>query len=84
MLVGIMTGHRLPLHIVIRQYRVVPLIITLFFMWLTVDIVEFLKLHYDDIDNAVAGVFGSVVLLAGGSVKWSLEQMTKKQEKDDG
>ena len=70
-------------HIILRQYRVIAIILTGFFMWLTLDMWQWFKLHHDSMKEWAVGGFVSLALLAIGTVKWSLENFMKKVEKDE-
>ena len=72
-----------PLHVTLRQYRVASLVITIFFMYLTWDMWEWYKINHSTMKEWAAAGFVSIILFAAGTVKWSLESMAKRNEKDE-
>lgn len=72
-----------PLHIKLKQYRVMSLFITAFFMTLTWDMWEWFQVNHHTLKDWTNASFSSLALLAAGAVKWSLENMAKRHEKDD-
>lgn len=71
------------LHVFLRQFRVIAVILTAFFMYLTWDMWEWFQMNHDELKEWTVAGFSSLVLLAAGTVKWSLEQFFKKIEKDE-
>lgn len=74
---------RQPVHISLRQYRVAPVIITVFFMVLLWDMWEWFQGNHKELKDWTNTSFGALALAALGAVKWSLEQFFRKIEKDD-
>lgn len=74
---------RTPIHVLIRQYRLVALALTGFFMWLTVDMWQWFQENHKELSNGASAAYSSLALLAAGAVKWVLENVNKKSEKDD-
>ena len=72
-----------PLHIQLRQYRVMPIGITLFFMVLAWDMWGWFQGNHKELSDWANSSFIAMAGLALGALKWSLEHMTRKQEKDD-
>jgi len=72
-----------PLHATLRHYRIVAIAITVFFMFLTWDMWQWFKDNQSTMDEASTAGFISLALFAAGVVKWSLENITKSQERDD-
>ena len=72
-----------PLHIVIRKYRVMPIALTLFFVWITIDMWFWYKANHQLMEEWSIAGFISLMLFAGGAVKWSLENFMKKIEIDE-
>lgn len=72
-----------PLHIVLRQYRLAALAITFFVMVLLWDMWEWFKISAETMSVAAAGAYSSMSLAIIGIVKFSLDNFTKKTEKDD-
>ena len=71
------------LHQILRQFRVIAICMASFFMWWTIDMWHWYQENFKELTAASAGTFGSMVLLAAGTLKWTLEQFFKKVEKDD-
>lgn len=74
-----------PLHILLRQYRVLAVILLAFFGILTWDMWEWFQGNYKELDDNMeaAGVFSSLVLLSAGALKWGLENVMKRHDIDD-
>ena len=66
-----------------RQYRLVPIAITGFFMWLTLDMWNWFMENHDDLKEWTNASFIAVISLAAGAVKWSLENIRVKYEQDE-
>jgi hypothetical protein len=71
------------IHQILRQFRVVAVTLTVFFMYLTLDMWHWFQDNHTELKEWANGSFSALVLLAAGTVKWSLEQFFKKIEKDD-
>ena len=71
------------MHIVLRQYRIIAIILTIFFCWLTLDMWHWFQENHSELKEWVNASFSSLALLCAGAVKWSLENFMKKVEKDD-
>lgn len=72
-----------PYHIILRQYRILPIAITIFFMNLSWSMWAWFQENHKELTDWANSSFISMALLALGSVKWSLEHMSRKQERDD-
>lgn len=72
-----------PFHIIMRQYRIAAILITIFFAWLTWDMWVFFKGHFTEMKEWVMVGFVSMNALAAGAVKWAMENFMKRIEKDD-
>ena len=70
-------------HILLRQYRVFPITITVFFMVLAWDMWQWFQGHHTELNDWANSSFIAMAGLALGAVKWSLENASKKAEKDD-
>ena len=72
-----------PLHILIKQYRVIYIIVTLFFIWLAWDAWEWFKEDQHNMKEwAVAG-FVSIYLAVIGVLKFVLENIRQDSEHDN-
>lgn len=71
-----------PLYVRIKQYRIVAISITVFFMILTWNMWDWFQSNHKEMHEWANASFSSLALLAAGAVKWSLENMAKGYEKD--
>ena len=71
------------LHHQIKQYRAYSVVIILFSMYVTLDLIEFLKDNYTDMSQPAALAFSSIALATIAIVKYALEALMKRAEKDD-
>ncbi len=71
-----------PLYITLHRYRVIFVITTLFFMWLTYDMWTWFKMASGTptFTGEVAAGFGALALAAVAGVKFAMEQAVKKYE----
>ena len=67
----------------LKAFRLIPIIIILFFGYVMIDLVDWLKIHHKEISAPSAALFFSVVMLAGGSLKLCLTNIMGKHENDD-
>ena len=72
-----------PLYIILKNYRVLAITIIVFFAYLTMDMWHWYKGNHSTFTPESASVFASLVLLAGGALKFALENIMRKHEKDD-
>lgn len=71
------------LHKTIRQYRVVPTIISALFCWLMIDMWQFFKTDHSDLSQAASTGFIALALAVVGVLKFSLDSFSKPVHKDD-
>lgn len=72
-----------PLHHVIKQYRLYSVIIVLFNMFVTLSLITFLKENYASMEQPAAIAFSSLALATIGVIKYALEALMQRAEKDD-
>ena len=70
-------------HKTLRQYRVVPTIISALFCWLMIDMWGFFEREHDHLSQAASTGFIALALAVVGVLKFSLESFAKQVEKDD-
>lgn len=73
----------MPLHLALKKYRVLAIFIIIFFAFLTWDMWQWYQLNHSLFTTQSASVFGSLILLAAGALKFALENIMKKYEADD-
>lgn len=67
----------------LKKYRVLAICIVVFFACLTWDMWQWYQNNHQLFTTQSASVFGSLVMLAGGALKFALENIMKKHESDD-
>jgi len=72
-----------PGHIVIKQYRLIYLAITVFFLWLGYDAWEWFKENSNGLNEAAAAGFISIYLAVIGAFKYILENLRQDNHNDD-
>lgn len=71
------------LHKTIRQYRVIPTLISGLFCWLMIDMWQFFKLEHGDLSQAASTGFIALALAVVGVLKFSLDSFSKPVQKDE-
>jgi len=71
-----------PLHKLIRQYRILAIAIILYFAFMLEDMWVWFEVNHQNLTMHSAGVFGSLVLLIGGGLKFALENIMKEHSGD--
>ena len=60
-------------YLILKRYRVLYIVITLFFMWLGHDAWQWFKDNHKDLSQAAAAGFVSIELAVIGALKYALE-----------
>lgn len=71
------------MHIVIKQYRVIYILIVAFFLWLGYDAWEWYKGNYSMMSEASTAGFISIFLAVIAILKFVLENLRQDNEHDD-
>lgn len=71
------------LHLFLKRFRVLAVSIILFFAVLTWDMWDWYQFNHKELTIESAGVFGSIILLAGGALKFALQNIMGRHESDD-
>ena len=71
-----------PLHVILRRFKVVPILVLVFFMWLTWDMTVFYKgIALELTEWQVAPIFGYLGVLVA-AIKYGLDAIRKGEEVD--
>ncbi len=71
------------LHIKLKQYRVLYIVITAFFLLLGWDAWQWFKLNHSGLSEAAAAGFVSIYLAVIGALKYALENSRQDKSHDD-
>ena len=66
---------REPFYIILRNYKVYSVVILTFFIHLSYEMWYWFELNHSGLTTQAAGVYGSMVLMVIGTVKYTLEHM---------
>jgi hypothetical protein len=72
-----------PWHIILRQYRIMAIVLTAFFCILLWDMWSWFQVNFRELTDWANTAFIAMVVPIIATVKWSLENVIKKHEKDD-
>lgn len=70
------------MHLILKRYRIIYVIITIFFLWLGWDAWSWYKTNHSMMSEASTAGFISIFLAVIGSLKYVLENLNK-DDKDD-
>jgi len=70
------------MHVKLKQYRVIYIVITAFFMWLGFDAWDWFKDNHSDLSQYSVAGFVSIQLAVIGALKYVLEN-SRQDNKDD-
>lgn len=70
-------------HHALKQYRVYSVAIVLFFMYVTLRLLDFLEAHHATMTEAAAAGVISLALAVVGAIVKALEVFNRKAEQDD-
>jgi len=71
------------MHVKLKQYRVIYIIITVFFMWLGFDAWDWFKDNHGDLSQYSIAGFVSIYLAVIGGLKYVLENSRQDDKHDD-
>lgn len=71
------------LHRILLQYRVLAVSITVTFIYLALDMWAFYKENHTELETAGAGAFSALSLAIIGGLKFALDNISKRHEKDE-
>jgi TRAP-type C4-dicarboxylate transport system permease small subunit len=71
------------LHILLKQYRALYIIITGFFLWLGWDAWDWFKLNHESLSEAAAAGFITIYIAVIGALKYALENSRQDSTHDE-
>jgi|TARA_R110000822_G_scaffold10110_2_gene38540 FtsH-binding integral membrane protein len=71
-----------PFHLILKQYRVLYIIVTIFFLWLAWDAWDWFKISHEDMQEWTVAGFVSIYVTVIGVLKYVLENVRHDQGKD--
>jgi len=77
-----MSNMKTSMHIKFKQYRVIYVVVTVFFLWLGYDAWEWFKTNSGGLSQAAAAGFISIYLAVIGALKYILENLRQDSEHD--
>tara|TARA_R110000782_G_scaffold111390_1_gene201140 strand:- start:830 stop:1054 length:225 start_codon:yes stop_codon:yes gene_type:complete len=71
-----------PIHVLLKQYRILYILVTMFFLWLAWDAWEWFKLSHEDMREWTIAGFVSIYAAVIGVLKFVLENVRHDSDQD--